>query len=111
MSLELLLYAINVAENFNVMLTAAWALGSVVLAACLFICAVENMWDEWRFGLKTLAIAVAVLSVPVGLLPSQKTMYAMLAVTLTKEAAATDIGQSILMAADKWAKDLLKDGK
>lgn len=110
MSLELLIYLFNVLDNLSNAIGVLFAIGLFALAMyTIFLCAEDAWGDRTHTSVyKKAVVALAIMVTILVLIPSKGTMYAMAAVSMGKEAIATDVGQKVLKAAEEWSLEALK---
>lgn len=108
MSLELLIYLIEVAGRAGFVAEVL----AIIFGIGLCISFLAGTSEDWRdhpdyVGFvrlyKRAAVAWAAMVVIAVFAPSKTTMYAIAAVSMSREAVATDIGQRVIKAAEKWA--------
>ena len=113
MSLELLIYLIDVAGRAGFVAEVSAVIGGIGLCISLVAGTTEDFRDHLDYvgfvrWYKRAAVAWAAMVVIAVFAPSKTAMYAIAAVSMSREAVATDIGQRVIKAAEKWALEKLE---
>lgn len=111
MSLELLLYLAGLADSLRD------ACGAILILLIFFLVPIGISFVAAGDGalskdtpvrlVKAWLITGAVCAVVFVLTPAKSTIHAIAAVSLSKEAAQSEVGQALLKAAEEWAKSLV----
>jgi hypothetical protein len=111
MSIELVIYLVNLIKNIDTVVTLTWIALILFIAAHSFIIMMdygEFTMPKWKKVVSIIALLFMTISV---VLPSEKTMTLMLAAHYGKEAVASTMGKKVEAIIDQKLDSMLKSSE